>query len=151
MARRISRRDSGSNGCLGSSHRAPSRGGHRSVLRQPFADDVAVGHHPDQPVVLSNRNGTYIMLTHQFCEFGNRGVRTNPIDSLAHHVFDFHDPPPLLDFAHSVKSNPGSLDASDYTTDRALLGLSPLATAAVPPLAPPRSSRPKFPTGDGVR
>jgi hypothetical protein len=75
---------------------------------------------------------------------------SNPIDSFVHHVFDFHDPPPLLDFAHSVKSNPGSLDASDYTTDRALLGLS-AATAAVPPLAPPRSSRPKFPTGDGVR
>ena len=33
------------------------------VLRQPFADDVAVGHHADQAVVLSNRNGAYIMLT----------------------------------------------------------------------------------------
>src|SRR5215510_2541941 len=97
MARRISRRDSGSNGCLGSSHRAPSRGGHRSVLRQPFADDVAVGHHPDQPVVLSNRNGTYIMLTHQFCEFGNRGVRTDPVDALVHRVLDFHGGPPLLE------------------------------------------------------
>ena len=38
---------------------------------------------------------------------------------------------PLLDLAHSVKSNPGSLDASDHTTDRALLGLSALAAAAV--------------------
>jgi hypothetical protein len=37
--------------------------GIEAVLRQPFADDVAVGHHPDQPVVLYNRNGTYIMLT----------------------------------------------------------------------------------------
>jgi hypothetical protein len=74
------------------------------------------------------------MLTHQFREFADRSVWTNPIDSFVHHVFDFHDPPPLLDFAHSVKSNPGSLDASDYTTDRALLGLS-AATAAVPPLA----------------
>jgi hypothetical protein len=44
----------------------------------------------------------------------------------------------LLDFAHSVKSNPGSVDASDYTTDRALLGLSALAAVAAPPLAPPR-------------
>ena len=26
-------------------------------LRQPFADNLAVGHHADQPVVLSNRNG----------------------------------------------------------------------------------------------
>ncbi len=64
-----------------------------AVLRQPFADDVAVGRHPDQPVVLSNRNGTYIMLTHQFCEFGNRGVRTDPVDALMHSVFDFHGGP----------------------------------------------------------
>src|SRR5215471_4171451 len=56
------------------------------------------------------------MLMHQFREFGDRSVWTDPIDSLVHHVFDFHDPPPLLDLAHSVKSNPGSLDALDYTT-----------------------------------
>src|SRR5580704_17884562 len=60
------------------------------VLRQPFADDVAVGHHADQAVVLSNRNGAYIMLTHQFREFSDRGVRTDPIDALVHRFFDFH-------------------------------------------------------------
>ena len=42
--------------------------GIEAILCQPFADDVAVGHHADQLVVLSNRNGAYIMLTHQFCE-----------------------------------------------------------------------------------
>jgi hypothetical protein len=40
----------------------------------PWADDVAVGHHADQPVVLSDRNGAYIMLTHQFREFGMSGL-----------------------------------------------------------------------------
>ena len=43
--------------------------GIEAVLRQPSADHVAVGHHSDQPVVLSDRNGAYIMLTHQFREF----------------------------------------------------------------------------------
>jgi hypothetical protein len=64
--------------------------GIKAVLRDPFADDVAVGHHADQPIVLSNRNGAYVMLTHQFCEFGERSVRADPVDSLVHHVFDFH-------------------------------------------------------------
>jgi len=31
------------------------------VLRQPFADDVAIGHHADQPIVVANRNGPDIM------------------------------------------------------------------------------------------
>src|ERR1700732_1794258 len=66
------------------------------VLRQPFADDVAVGHHADQAVVLSNRDGAYIMLTHQFREFSDRGVRTDPIDALVHRFFDFHRRPPSL-------------------------------------------------------
>jgi len=67
-----------------------------NVLRQPFADDVTVGHHGDQPVVLSNRNGAYIMLAHQFRELGDRGVRTDPLDAFVHRVFDFHVGPPLL-------------------------------------------------------
>jgi hypothetical protein len=41
------------------------------------SDNVAVSHHADQLVVLSKRNGAYIMLTHQFREFGDRGVRTD--------------------------------------------------------------------------
>src|ERR671937_694119 len=43
-----------------------------TVLHQSFADDVTVGHHADQPVVLFNGNGAYVTLTHQFCEFGHR-------------------------------------------------------------------------------
>ena len=52
--------------------------GIEAVLCQPFADDGAVSHHADQMVVLPDRNGAYIMLTHQFREVGDRGVRTDP-------------------------------------------------------------------------
>jgi hypothetical protein len=45
----------------------------KAILSQAFADDVAVGHHPDQLVFLSNRNGAYVMLTHQFREVGDVG------------------------------------------------------------------------------
>src|SRR5258706_5760439 len=75
--------------------------GIEAVLRQAFADNVAVGHHPDQPVVLSNRNSACVMLTHQFREFGDRDVRTDPVDALVHRVFDFHVRPPLLEFAYT--------------------------------------------------
>ena len=34
---------------------------------------------------------------HQFCEFGNRGVQTDPVDALVHRVFDFHGGSPLLE------------------------------------------------------
>src|SRR5215472_16759789 len=87
-----------------------------AVLRQPFADDVAVGHHADQTVVLSNRNGAYIMLTHQFRELGDRRVWTDPVDALVHCVFDFHGRSPLLKFAYQ----PRFPRLSDYTTDRIL-------------------------------
>src|ERR1700730_14088229 len=59
------------------------------VLRETFADDDSV--------VLSDRNGPYIMLAHQFCEFGYRRVGTNPVDALMHRIFDFHGKPPLLE------------------------------------------------------
>jgi hypothetical protein len=60
------------------------------VAREPFADDVAVGHHPDQFVVLANRNAADVMRLHQFGELGNWGVGADPVDTLVHHVFDFH-------------------------------------------------------------
>ena len=67
----------GNNGCLGH-HIARRRAvGIEAVLCQPFADDGAVSHHADQMVVLPDRNGAYIMLTHQFREVGDRGVRTD--------------------------------------------------------------------------
>src|SRR6266576_6922597 len=68
------------------------------VARKPFADDVAVGHHPDQSVVLPNRNAADVMLPHQFREFGDGSVGADPVDTLVHHVFDFHGRPPLLEF-----------------------------------------------------
>src|SRR5437879_11822579 len=69
--------------------------GIEALLRQSFTDDVAVGHHPDQPVVLSNRNGADVMLTHQFREFGYWRVWTDPVDAFVHRVLDFHGGPPL--------------------------------------------------------
>src|SRR6266700_3707802 len=93
--------------------------GIEAVLRQPFADDVAVGHHADQPVVLSNWNGAYIMFTHQFREFGDRGVRTDPVDSLVHRVLDFHGDLPRWSWVDSIKSAPAPLDVNS-TTDRVL-------------------------------
>src|SRR5262252_10712412 len=88
--------------------------GIKAVLRQSFADDVSVCDHADQPVVLSNRNGAYIMLTHQFREFGDRRVWTDPVDALVHCVFDFHGRSPLLKFAYQ----PRFPRPFDYTTDR---------------------------------
>src|SRR5258708_31487149 len=87
-----------------------------AILRQPFADDVAIGHHADQTVVLSNRNGAYVMLTHQFREFGDRRVWTNPVDALVHCIFDFHGRPPLLKLVYQ----PRFPSPFDYTTDRFL-------------------------------
>src|SRR5215510_895800 len=87
-----------------------------TVLRQSFADDVTVGHHADQPVILSNRNGAYVMLTHQFRELGDRRLWTDPVDALVHCVLDFHGGPPLLKFAYQ----PRFPRLPDYTTDRIL-------------------------------
>ena len=46
------------------------------------------------------------MHTHQLLEFVDKSVLTYPIDSLVHHVFDFHDRPPLLDFACTREIHP---------------------------------------------
>src|SRR6185437_13359126 len=70
--------------------------GIKAVLRQALADDVAVGHHADKLVVLPDRNGAYVMLTHQFRELGDRGVRTDPVDAFVHRISDFHGGPPSL-------------------------------------------------------
>jgi len=53
----------------GSHHIARRRAaGIEALLCQSFADDVAVSHHADQVLVLSDRNGADIMLAHQFRE-----------------------------------------------------------------------------------
>src|SRR5262249_34520117 len=57
-----------------------------------------------------------LMLTHQFREFGDGRVWTDPIDALVHRVFDFHGRPPLLKFAYQ----PRFPHPFDYTTDRVL-------------------------------
>src|SRR4029077_19467019 len=95
--------------------------GIETVPRQSFADDVTVGHHADQPVVLSNGNGAYVMLTHQFREFGDRRVWTNPVDALVHCIFDFHGRPPLLKLVYQ----PRFPSPFDYNTDRFLLDSQP--------------------------
>src|SRR5262249_38174219 len=77
--------------------------GIKAILPQPFADDDAVVDHDAQSVVLSNRNGADVMLTHQFCEFGHRSLWTDPVDALVHDVLDFHGRPPLLKFAHQPR------------------------------------------------
>src|SRR5262249_55243700 len=87
-----------------------------TVLRQSFADDVTVGHHADQPVVLSNGNGAYVMLTHQFCDLRHGLPWTDPVSALVHCVFYFHGRPPLLKFAHQRRLP----SRFDYTTDRFL-------------------------------
>ena len=48
------------------------------VLRETFADDVSVGHHTDEVIVLSDWNSADIVLAHQFCQFGDRSSRANP-------------------------------------------------------------------------
>src|SRR5207248_10315480 len=94
--------------------------GVKAVLRQAFADDVAVGHHADQPVVLANRNGADVMLAHQFREFADRGVRTDPVDAFVHRLFDFHGRPPLLKLACADEISALVPSPFDYTTDRVL-------------------------------
>src|ERR1700732_1357117 len=88
------------------------------VARKPFADDVAVGSHPDQSVVLPNRNAADVMLPHQFREFGDRGVGADPVDTLMHHVFDFHGGPPLLEFQVHLMQCSTAPRFLNYTTDR---------------------------------
>src|SRR6476619_803338 len=57
-------------------------------------------------VVLPDRNAADVMLPHHFREFGDRGVGADPVDTLVHHVFDFHGGPPLLEFqVHLMQCN----------------------------------------------
>src|SRR4029077_9296131 len=99
-------------------HHLPRRRaeGIETVLRQTFADDVAVGHHADQVVVLPNRNGAYVMLTHQFGEVGDGGVRADPVDAFVHGFFNLHVGPPYLEWVrYEWQRRPV---AFNYTADR---------------------------------
>src|SRR6266699_513920 len=52
----------------------------------------------------------------QFREFGDRGVRTDPVDALVHRVFDFHGRTSVA----GVCVHPGPARSFEYTTDRVL-------------------------------
>src|SRR5262249_12794317 len=67
-----------------------------ALPRHSFANNVAVGHHTDQPIVLSDRNGADVMLAHQLRDLGERRIRTDPLDASVHHFVDFHGGSPLL-------------------------------------------------------
>ena len=76
---------------FGCHHVAGSRAaGIELVLRQSFAYDVAVGHHADETIVLANRDSANVVLAHELRELGHRSLGTDPVDSLVHHIFDFH-------------------------------------------------------------
>jgi hypothetical protein len=72
--------------------------GIETVAGKSFADDVAIGHHPDQLIVLADRNAADIVRSHQLCDFGDRRVWADPVDALVHRIFDFHGGSPLLRF-----------------------------------------------------
>src|SRR5262245_11971227 len=63
---------------------------------------------------------------HQFCEFGNRGVRTDPVDALVHRVFDFHGGPPLLELGtlDEMQRPRPSIFTVQWIRSAGLLGLS---------------------------
>src|SRR5215471_891895 len=63
--------------------------------RKAFADDVAIRHHTDQPIIFPDRNATDIVSLHQFRDFGDGSIGADPIDSLVHYVLDSHGGPPL--------------------------------------------------------
>src|SRR5262249_9997224 len=66
----------------------------------------------------ANWYGSYIVISHQFCELSHRGVRADPIDAFVHRVFDFHGGPPLLELERNATSplHP----ALDYTSTSSL-------------------------------
>src|SRR5262249_47525590 len=62
----------------------------KTILHQTVANDVTVGDHADQPVILANWDGADVVRAHQSSEFGDSGIRADPLDPLVHCVFDFH-------------------------------------------------------------
>src|SRR5262245_7571763 len=74
----------------------------KTFLRQTFANDVTVGDHADQPIILANRDGADAVCAHQFSEFGDRGIRADPLDALVHCFFDFHADTSLLELGEWI-------------------------------------------------
>src|SRR5262249_53532113 len=67
----------------------------KAVVGQAFANDIAVGDHAYKVVFLADRNRADVVLTHQFRELRDRGLRTNPLYAFVHRHLDFHHGPPL--------------------------------------------------------
>jgi hypothetical protein len=59
-------------------------------LRDAAHDDVAVRHHPDQAVVLADRQGTEIVGSHLPGSIPDRRVRTDQLDLPAHDLLNLH-------------------------------------------------------------
>src|SRR5215472_8434046 len=64
-------------------------------FKQKTAYEIAVGDHADKVVFLADRNRADVVLTHQFRELRDRGLRTNPLYAFVHRHLDFHHGPPL--------------------------------------------------------
>src|SRR4029077_5267059 len=65
------------------------------VLRQFLADDVGVGHHSDQTIILAYPDSAYVVVSHQFREFSHRGGLTQSTP-LCIASLSFMVGPPLL-------------------------------------------------------
>ena len=46
--------------------------------RKAFADDVAIGHHSNQPIISPDRNAADVVSMYQFRDFGDSGYRGRP-------------------------------------------------------------------------
>src|SRR5262245_1936743 len=79
----------------GCHHIARGQVGRIALLGQSFAYDVAVRHHANELIVISDWNGSDIVLAHQFRELDDWGVGANPLNALVHRFFDLHGRPPL--------------------------------------------------------
>src|SRR5690348_15042485 len=60
------------------------------AVRKPAADDVAVGYHADEAIILAHRDGADILALHLLRHLGNRSFRRHPRDAFVHDLFNFH-------------------------------------------------------------
>src|SRR4029077_2129602 len=66
------------------------------VLRQFLADDVTVGHHSDQTIILAYPDSAYVVVSHQFREFSHRVSGLTQSTLLCIASLSFMVGPPLL-------------------------------------------------------
>jgi hypothetical protein len=53
-------------------------------------NDIAISHHPDQPIVLTNRDRTDVVFLHQSRELFDRRIGINPRRAFVHCLLNFH-------------------------------------------------------------